>query len=218
MRLGYWNIRGVAQPIRHLLAYKQVEYENKLYVCGPAPDFDTSSWFNEKFTLGFDFPNLPYLIDGEVKLTQSLAILRYLSRKYDLDGKTCEEKLRVDLVEQQLNDLKTSWGMLCYGGNFAEKRNAFEKSLPDSLRALSKFLGERPYFAGDRLTYVDFFAFEIFAPLLAFSKKSFSDFKNLTDFEDRLASLPTLKTYLESEELAKLPFNAPMAGCLTETS
>jgi glutathione S-transferase len=36
---------------------------------------------DEKFTLGLDFPNLPYIIDAEkdVKLTQSMAIMRYVA-------------------------------------------------------------------------------------------------------------------------------------------
>ena len=29
-----------------------------------------------------DFPNLPYLIDGEVKLSESWAIAKYIARKY----------------------------------------------------------------------------------------------------------------------------------------
>ena len=33
---------------------------------GPAPDFDKSSFRNVKDSLGLDFPNLPYYIDGKV--------------------------------------------------------------------------------------------------------------------------------------------------------
>lgn len=68
--LGYWKLRGLASPIKYLLAYREVEYTDKLYNIGPAPDFDRSEWLNEKETLGLDFPNLPYLLDGDVKLSQ----------------------------------------------------------------------------------------------------------------------------------------------------
>ena len=80
--------------------------------CGPAPGFDKSCWFDNKFSLGLDFPNLPYYVDGDVKVdnsenfkyhylssnhlhlhinsltldeqvTQSNAILRFIARKYD---------------------------------------------------------------------------------------------------------------------------------------
>lgn len=68
--LGYWDLRGLASPIRNLLHYKGVEFEDKLYQIGPAPEFDRSDWFNVKPKLGLDFPNLPYYIDEDVKLSQ----------------------------------------------------------------------------------------------------------------------------------------------------
>lgn len=48
----------LAQPIRLLLEYTGTEYEEKIYDCGPAPDYDKSCWFDVKFTLGLDFPNV----------------------------------------------------------------------------------------------------------------------------------------------------------------
>jgi len=212
MKLGYWDIRGLGQPIRDLLGYKEVEYEEKRYACGPPPEFSGSQWFDEKFTLGFDFPNLPYLIDGDVKLTQHLAIMRYLGRKYDLVGTTGEELNRMDMVEQQLTDFRAGWVKLTYSPTFADQRDDYEKNLPKLLKAFSDFLGSRPYFAGDRITYVDFLVFDMLQQHLVFSKQSFADVKNLTDFTDRIASLPTMKTYLASDKFIKYPFNGDMAS------
>ena len=48
----------MAQPIRLLLKYTKTEFEDKYYVCGPAPTYDKSCWFNVKESLGFDFPNV----------------------------------------------------------------------------------------------------------------------------------------------------------------
>jgi hypothetical protein len=47
-----------AQPIRLLLEYTGMPWEDKRYPMGPAPDYDKSAWFKEKFTLGLDFPNV----------------------------------------------------------------------------------------------------------------------------------------------------------------
>ena len=47
-----------------------------MYECGDGPTYDRSAWLDKKFTLGFDFPNLPYLEDGDVKLTQTVAIIK----------------------------------------------------------------------------------------------------------------------------------------------
>jgi glutathione S-transferase len=35
-----------------------------------------------KFTLGLDHPNLPYLIDEDVKLTEGPAIMKYICHKW----------------------------------------------------------------------------------------------------------------------------------------
>ena len=52
-----------------------------------------SCWTSEKYKLGLQFPNLPYLIDGELRITESQAILRYVVNKYGphLNGKTVED-------------------------------------------------------------------------------------------------------------------------------
>lgn len=61
--LGYWNIRGLAQVPRLLLSYTKANWKNKIYT-------DRDSWFNkDKKNIGFTFPNLPYLIEGNLKIT-----------------------------------------------------------------------------------------------------------------------------------------------------
>lgn len=58
VKLGYWNIRGLAQVPRLLLAYSGVSFEDYHYT-------DANHWFNEdRLHLGIDFPNIPYLLDG----------------------------------------------------------------------------------------------------------------------------------------------------------
>lgn len=68
--LGYWDLRGLTSSIRNLLHYKEVEFVDKLYKIGPAPEYDNSQWLSDKPTLDVHFPNLPYYIDGDVKLSQ----------------------------------------------------------------------------------------------------------------------------------------------------
>ncbi|RXG53577.1 hypothetical protein Avbf_13282 [Armadillidium vulgare] len=50
---------------------------------------------------------LPYYIDGDVKLTQSVAILKYIARKHNLLPKTDAEICkRPDMLEYEAMDLK----------------------------------------------------------------------------------------------------------------
>ena len=55
----------LAQPIRLLLEHTGTEYEEKIYDCGPAPNYDKSCWFDVKFSLGLDFPNVSARFRGE---------------------------------------------------------------------------------------------------------------------------------------------------------
>ena len=75
IKLGYWNLRGRGQILRLLLSYTGLPWQDVVYT-GP------EKWFGggDKNQLGFDFPNLPYLIKGDFKLTESSAIARYIVR------------------------------------------------------------------------------------------------------------------------------------------
>ncbi len=62
---GYWSVRGRGQVSRLLLAYSGLKWKDVKYV-------ERDQWVNkDRSGLGLPFPNLPYLIDGEFKLTES---------------------------------------------------------------------------------------------------------------------------------------------------
>ncbi|XP_075396406.1 glutathione S-transferase Mu 2-like isoform X2 [Tenrec ecaudatus] len=148
--LGYWDVRGLAHCIRLLLEYTDSDYEEKTYIYGGAPDYDKSQWLNEKFKLGFDFPNLPYLIDGPHKITQSNAILRYLGRKHNLCGEAEEAKIRVDIMENQAMDTRMDLARVCYSPDFEKLKPQYLEALPGKIKLYSQFLGKQPWFAGDK--------------------------------------------------------------------
>ena len=105
--LAYWDIRAIAQPIRNLLHYAGVEFTDKRYSFGPGSspqelDSIRQHWYKEKFTLGLDFPNVPYWIEGDLKLTHSLAILKYLARKHGLIASDVITLAKQEMIEQQL--------------------------------------------------------------------------------------------------------------------
>lgn len=97
------------------------------------------------------FLQLPYLIDGAHKLTQSNAILRYIARKHNMcewgwgmgagsrwhcpglgqsellrvclwgvaaGGETEEEKIRMDILENQAMDVRLQMARICYSPDF----------------------------------------------------------------------------------------------------
>ncbi|XP_059806112.1 glutathione S-transferase Mu 1-like [Hypanus sabinus] len=211
MILGYWDIRGLAQPIRLLLEYTGTAYEEKHYCCGDAPTYDKSTWLNVKPKLGLDFPNLPYLIDGETKITQSNAILRYIARKHNLVGETEAEVIRVDLMENQAMDFRMSLVRLCYNPDYKKLKPDYLKNLPDVLKQFSDFLGERPWFAGDKITFVDFLMYDLLDEHREFEPKCLDDYKNLKEFISRFEGLEKVAAYMKSDRYMKGPFNNKMA-------
>ncbi|KAJ8301669.1 hypothetical protein KUTeg_020656 [Tegillarca granosa] len=81
----YFGHMTLAQPIRLLLNYVGEDFEDVRHMClVTAPEYSRDSWFKVKFTLGLPIPNLPYYIDGDIKITQTNAILRYIARKHNL--------------------------------------------------------------------------------------------------------------------------------------
>ncbi|NWW27809.1 GSTM2 transferase, partial [Falcunculus frontatus] len=197
-----------------------------------APDYDPSDWTNEKEKLGLDFPNLPYLIDGPTKLTQSNAILRYIARKHNMcewgvsapggggpvvfgeggltpphpaGGETEEEKQRVDVLENQLMDLRMNFARLCYSPDFEKLKPAYLEQLPKKLQELSRFLGSRPWFAGQKITFVDFLAYDVLDQQRMFVPECPELKGNLAQFLQRFEALDKISAYMRSGRFMKNP-------------
>ncbi|KAM8926179.1 glutathione S-transferase Mu 1-like [Lycaon pictus] len=172
---------------------------------GDAPDYDRSQWLNEKFKLGLDFPNLPYLIDGAHKITQSNAILRYIARKHNLCGEMEEEKIRVDILENEVMDTRIYFARICYSPDFEKLKPEYVKAIPDKMKLYSQSLGKRPWFAGEKLTYVDFLVYDILDPHRIFEPTSLDAFPNLKEFMARFEGLKNISAYMKSSRLVPGP-------------
>merc|ERR1739838_88547 len=76
--------------------------------------------------------NIPYIVDGDVKLTQSIAIMRYLSRKHKKLAPHGELQLQqVDRAEGMLVDMRFMFAMLCYNPEFDKMKDNFFDKLPN---------------------------------------------------------------------------------------
>jgi glutathione S-transferase len=208
-QLGYWKIRGLGQQIRYLHAYLGVDFEDVLYECGDAPTFNRDCWFSVKQSFGFDFPNLPYYIDGDVKMTETVAIMKYICHKHDkaLLGRTPAELAIVEMISGIVRDFQGAITGSCYGSSDV----AAIKSIIDSrLPAIQKFLGSKKFLVGDNVTYVDFIFFAVLH--LADSVTNGYVLKdNLATYEARVRSLRGVKAFAESDFTKSLAFNNKMA-------
>ena len=100
---GYWNIRaGPRGNInRHLLNYIGVDFEDRRFEREPE-----NTWTPEKENFGAPFPNIPYIQDGDFKLTESKAVTVYICDRWDptLMGANAAERGQVIMLQCVLTD------------------------------------------------------------------------------------------------------------------
>ncbi|KAF2352728.1 Glutathione S-transferase C-terminal [Trinorchestia longiramus] len=211
--LGYWSIRGLAQFLRYTLVHAGVKYEDKMYDIGPGPEFSRAQWTSEKESLGLEFPNLPYYIEGDVKITESAAIAKYLGRKHGLVGSTEAEIIKLDMAEGIIQDIARSIVMLCYDSEFESKKAAFVDSSNAQLTKLSKLVGNNKYILGDKITWIDFLLLETLDRFVELIPGCLNAHANLQDFQKRILDLPNIKKYRDSPCFQKIKarYNGPFA-------
>ena len=194
MELGYWGVKGILEPIRWLAAHLGLEFK----------EFNPKSveeWGQTKSTLHLDFPNLPYLIDGDFRLTESSAIPVYLIGKTghkDLLGKNIAEIAQVRQIQGVISDTKQNFIKAAFGSG--DKSEALAKTLEPAgstiqkIEHLSKFLGTKDFLLG-HVTYADLELVYLMHMTGAIAqslgqKCPWCGYKNLMDLERRVVSLP----------------------------
>ena len=135
-----------------------------MYEQGDGPGFSTEAWTSVKPDLGLDFPNLPYFIDGEVRLTETLAILKYVAAKYGQEkkmlGETVEDQGRVEMLAHVLADTMMNATMPCYVESDKLKVSEVCLKLMQPIVAYLETT-KGTCLVGNNLTYVDFMLFEL---------------------------------------------------------
>jgi len=216
--LAYWNIRGLAQPARFLLEYLALPYEEKRYqVREKEGGGYTSDWPELKkdfIAEGFDFVNLPYLIDGDLKIAQSNAVYAYLGRKAGLDGKDIKEQAQVDMLANAVMDLRNQAVHTFYSPkeSYPDVLKNFLEKLPSTLKMYESALGKTTWVALDRLTWPDFHFYELLDQFLTLDQNTLKDFPRLQAYHQRFEALPRIAEYLKSDKFLKRPINNPYAN------
>jgi len=227
--LGYWGIRGLAQPIRFLLVSAGVLFtEVRLGVSQNGTllekDEEGEDWSNLRSTLDMPFPNLPYLIDTggvpPVSLSQSNAILRYLARRFDFYGDSETDRIEIDILQDEAYDFRNEIIDTAYtlGEGYTAVFEDFSANiLPRYLDSFENYLSRRDnrnFFVGNRLSLVDFILYELFWQMTLMVPNSISatNRPKLFAFIKAFEKEAKIANYMQSENYIERPINSPWAS------
>ena len=218
VKIGYWDCRGLVNPIILQLEYLKLPYDLETpdkKLIGPPPKFDKTKWLEQKGELlhGFDFPNLPYFEDPSkgLKLTQSNAILMHIARTNGLFPKTEDFKIlaQMDLLREEFKDVTSLITAFCYDPNVdEEKTKKFYLISRQKLEKLDSILKQNPswfFLPGENLTYIDFLAYDIIDHLRILFPQILRDLPNLNNFLEKFENLEPMADFMKSERYRKFP-------------
>ena len=142
-------------------------------------------------------------------MTQTFAILRHIGRKHNLAGKTEQEIVDIETMEELLRELVQNLSRVAYDEKCEELKPEFLKKTKVQLSQVSEFLKNRKYIAGDRLTYVDFWGYEALVKFLVLTPDMIAENPVIKTYIERIENLPAIAAYKTKFE-PKL-FMGPMA-------
>ncbi|XP_078036844.1 glutathione S-transferase S4 [Augochlora pura] len=97
-KLTYFNVMGLGEPIRFLLSYGGVDFEDVRL------EHSSTEWTTTKTTTPFG--QLPTLeINGKV-YSQTLPVCQYLAKQFRLRGRTDLDDLEIDGIANALHDFR----------------------------------------------------------------------------------------------------------------
>ncbi|SPQ99217.1 unnamed protein product (mitochondrion) [Plasmodiophora brassicae] len=190
--LGYWAIRGLAQPIRMLLKYTKTPFDDV------------------KETLQLDFPNLPYLIDGDLRMTQSMAIILYLAEKHGLAGDTPKARAMINMVANEIADARGKYTGLCYNPQFHHLKDALIENIPNILKRFETFL-KHDWICGPSITYADFLCYEMLQQYSTLNNQCLKRFPRLSAYCQRFESLDEIRKCMSEPDFIRTAFNNKIA-------
>lgn len=124
-RLVYFNIRGLAEPIRWMFKIAGVDFIDER--------INLEDWKDERERFDKQVGQLPILyIDEQIELTQVHSVMRYVARQLGFNGNNELETARADEVCELVYDLR-----LCA----VAYKDSFTTKTPDIVRHTGKRIG-----------------------------------------------------------------------------
>ncbi|KAK4872788.1 hypothetical protein RN001_014817 [Aquatica leii] len=198
-KLTYFAIKAIAEPIRYLLNYGGIQFEDVR--------IKRDTWINHKPDMPFG--QVPVLEVNGKKVHQSLAICRYLGKQLKINGNTDWEDLEIDSMADTINDLRAKIALYHYETDEEVKKSRklplYVETLPfylERFEAIAK--SNDGHLAIGKLTWVDFY----FAGLIDYfnymlEKNIIEDYPHLKEVINNVVGIPSVKEWIERRPLSE---------------
>ena len=158
--VGYWKSRGMGAAVRMQLEYMGIKYNIKEYevdepdASGKYGPNSRHQWNDEKKagTAGGAFPNLPWVEDGSVIVTETPAIHDYLAARYmpALLGDTPEIRAKVNQLAGVIVAFRWDCMWPCYGAKGKKPDGPdVENEIASKMPRIVAALGDKKFLTGD---------------------------------------------------------------------
>ncbi|KRX08889.1 Thioredoxin-like fold [Pseudocohnilembus persalinus] len=216
LKLVYWESRGRGHPIRMLLSYLDLKYDEKIYKFNKREE-----WFEkDKQQINMNYPNLPYIDDNGYKLSDSAAIMNYIPQRFERNemlGKNLNDRGIVQQLMGLTADFRAIFRDLFFDENWKEK---FEKSIEqarEKIKIFDKILGQCKWLVGDYLTIVDFFFYEYVQLYFISVPNKSDDYQNINRFIDDFSRIPQINRFMKSSTNLNSPGHFPTYSFIDTT-
>jgi len=218
-KLCYFDIRGLAETSRVLFVVAKQPFEDQRlsfsfgvpgdFSTVKRPEFDAMKAAGE---LDVSLGKVPFLeVDG-VKIGQSKAIERFISKHLGLFGATDIEGAHIDQLACSVQDVKDAYQRVRGIQGDEEKKAAMEKwfseDLPTWVKLVEKSVpvGTGPWLVGSKVSYADISWYQFLAAPKGFfdnadgAKASFQDCPRIKAALEAVGDIPELKEYLANRK------------------
>ena len=209
MKLVYFDIRGLAETSRILLALGDEKYEDFRY---PLKVIDMATYQMEKVEFENDkrdgklvhsLNKLPYLEIDNIIIPQSKAIERFLARRYNLMGNSEIEATKIDSICECVRDFKDMYQPIRKLEG-EEKENEmkkwFNETLVERLELLENSIDSKDFCVGCNLSLADIVLFTFIKEFFDDKESAFKStettpkIRNIVEYVGRLERI---KNWLE---------------------
>lgn len=218
IEIYYWPIRGLLQPLLYLCNYIETPYI--FYKIE-----DRTKWFESQPELiknGLQFPNLPYVVSSQGKISESWAILLHIAKV----AKKIEMLPTIENLDLFANyaefvkDLNITFILMAYmSQNVKTLTGAYKSSFQrhkHRLDSLNDHLGSNKWIMGDQITVIDFLLAELIERMNLMEKdlklNLIGELDNFEKYFERFVGLEKISQFRASDNFIASPWNNPKAN------